>query len=559
MAAKKLGHRIAIRGFAMLYRAVLSFALIATTFSQAPQPAPTNAYEGMGKTLMRVSTQNAEAQKMFAQGLALVYGFNHDEAVRSFQAALKADPNLAMAWWGIALANGSNYNLPSMADREKAAFDAIKKAQALAPKATQREKDYIAALSVRYAGQENADYAALGQKYAAAMRDLKNKYPEDLDAATLFAESMMNLRPWKLWTYDGKMEPGTEEIVSTLESVLRRDPNHVGANHYYIHAIEAGPDAAHALPSAERLGTLAPAAGHLVHMPSHIYYRTGDFEDAAKVNVAAANADRAYIERSKAQGIYPMMYYSHNIHFESFADTMQGRYADAQRAAKQLEEHLGPHVHEMPMLEGFLPVGAFNMARFGKWDEILKSPAPPNQQLFSTASWHYLRGAAFAAKGDPASAEKEMAALMQTQGNIDPNAKLMQNPQRYVLDIAVNDLAGRIALARKDFAKSIASFEKAADLQDHLVYIEPPEWYYPVRESLGAAHLAAGHAAEAETVYRQELEHSPRNARALVGLAEALRRQQKMEDASFVQRQADEAWKNADSPMPTLLQVVATK
>lgn len=526
---------------------------------QTSSPSNSAVYDGMGKTSMRVTTSSPEAQKFFSQGLALIYGFNHDEAVRSFQSALKADPNMAMAWWGVALANGSNYNLPSMADREKLAFEAIQKAQQLAPKASQRERDYISALAVRYTGQENADYAALGQKYASAMRELKNKYPEDLDAATLFAESMMNLRPWKLWTYDQKMEPGTEEIVSTLESVLRRDPNHVGANHYYIHAVEAGPNAAYALPSASRLGSLAPSAGHLVHMPSHVYYRTGDFEDAAKVNVAAANADRAYIERSKAQGIYPMMYYSHNIHFESFAQTMAGRYADAQRAAARLNEHLGPHVHEMPMLEGFLPVGAYNMARFSKWDDILKLPAPSVDQLFSTASWQYLRGAAFAAKGDTASADKEMAALTQTQAKIDPKAALMQNPQKYVLDIAVNDLAGRIALARKDYTKSIASFEKAADLQDHMVYIEPPEWYYPERESLGAAHLAAGHVAEAEQVYRRELEHSPRNARALVGLAEALRRQQKMEDAAYVQQRAEEAWKNADSPLPTILQVSARK
>ena len=534
---------------------VAAFLLLVLAISASAQ----NPYEGMGKTAMRVSTKSPEAQKMFAQGLALIYGFNHDEAVRSFQSALKSDPDFAMAWWGIALANGSNYNLPSMADREKAAFEAIQKAQALAPKASPHEQDYISALSVRYTGQENADYHALSQKYAEAMRALKDEYPEDLDAATLFAESMMNLRPWKLWTYDGKMEPGTEEIVSTLESVLRRDPHHIGANHYYIHAVEAGPDAAHALPSAQRLGTLAPAAGHLVHMPSHIYYRTGDFEDAAKVNVAAAEADRAYIERSKAQGIYPMMYYSHNIHFESFAQAAQGRYADAQRAAKQLNDHLGPHVHEMPMLEGFLPVGAFNMARFGKWDEILKLAAPPAEQLFSTASWHYLRGAAFAAKGDVSSAEKEADTLKQVTAKIDPKAALMQNPQVYVLEIGANDLAGRIALAKKDYPLAIARFEKAADLQDHLIYIEPPEWYYPERESLGAAHLASGNAAEAERVYRQELDHSPRNARALVGLAEALRRQQKMDDAAVVQRQAEEAWKNADSPLPELLAARAAK
>jgi len=534
--------------------------LIAIFFVLVTIPvAAQNAYEGMGKTAMRVSTKSPEAQKMFAQGLALIYGFNHDEAVRSFQSALKSDPDLAMAWWGIALANGSNYNLPSMADREKAAFEAIQKAQALAPKASQREQDYIAALSVRYTGEENADHSVLSQKYADAMRVLKNKYPEDLDAATLFAESMMNLRPWKLWTYDGKMEPGTEEIVSTLESVLRRDPHHIGANHYYIHAVEAGPDAAHALPSALRLGALAPGAGHLVHMPSHIYYRTGDFEDAAKVNVAAAEADRAYIERSKAQGIYPMMYYSHNIHFESFAQSAQGRYADAQRAAKQLNDHLGPHVHEMPMLEGFLPVGAFNMARFGKWDEILNLAAPPSEQLFSTAAWRYLRGAASAAKGDAFAAEKEAIGLKQVKAKIDPKATLMQNPQVYVLEIAENDLAGRIALAKKDYPQAIARFGKAADLQDHLVYIEPPEWYYPERESLGAAHLASGNAAEAERVFRRELDHSPRNARALVGLAESLRRQQKLDDATAVQRQAEEAWKNADSPLPEILAVQAQK
>ena len=507
----------------------------------------------MGETTMRVSTQNAEAQKLFNQGLALVYGFNHDEAVRSFQAALKADPNFAMAWWGIALANGSNYNLPSMAEREKSAFEAIQKAQALADKASPREQDYIATLAKRYTGQENADYAALGLTYANAMRELHQKYPEDLDAATLFAESMMNLRPWKLWTWDGKMEPGTEEIVATLESVLKRDPHHLGANHYYIHAVEAGPHAAYALPSANRLGALAPSAGHLVHMPSHIYYRTGDFSDAAKVNVAAANADRAYLERSKAEGIYPLMYYSHNIHFESYARTMQGRYADAMRTAKELEAHVGPYVKAMPMLEGFLPTSLFTALRFNKWDEILKWPAPPKEQVFVTGVWHYARGAAFAAKKQLDEADKEQAALTEIQKTIDPKAVMMQNPQQYVLEIAVNDLDGRIAAARKDYDRAVASLAKAAELQDHLVYIEPPEWYYPVRESLGAAYLASGSAAEAEKVFRKELEHSPRNARALAGLAESLRRQQKADDAAFIEREQKLAWKDADGPLPALL------
>lgn len=542
----------------MYVRFVLSFLLVVSAVAQQHSHQPSSStssavYAGMGETSMRVSTENAEAQKLFSQGLAFVYGFNHDEAVRSFQAALKVDPNLAMGWWGIALANGSNYNLPSMADREKAAFEAIQKAQALAPKATQRERDYIATLAKRYTGQENADYAALSLTYANAMRELHQKYPEDLDAATLFAESMMNLRPWKLWTWDGKMEPGTEEIVATLESVLKRDPHHLGANHYYIHAVEAGPNAAHALPSANRLGALAPGAGHLVHMPSHIYYRTGDFDDAAKVNVTAANADRAYLARSKAEGIYPLMYYSHNIHFESYARTMQGRYADAMRTAKQLEAHVGPYVKTMPMLEGFMPTSLLTAARFGKWDEISKWPAPPKEQRFVTGLWHYARGAAFAAKKQVAEADREQAALTEIQKTIDPKAIMMQNPQQYVLEIAMNDLAGRIAASRKEYDKALAAFAKASELQDHLIYIEPPEWYYPVRESLGATYLAAGNAAEAEKVFRKELDHSPRNARALAGLAESLRRQQKADDALFIEREQKLAWKDADGPLPALL------
>jgi tetratricopeptide (TPR) repeat protein len=516
----------------------------------APAAAPAPRFNGMGKVDHKVSTKNPEAQAYFNQGLALIYAFNHDEAARAFQQAAKLDPNLAMAHWGVAFTYGANYNLPSMPEREKLAAEAMDKAKALAPKATPNEQAYIQALSARYSDDPKADLKKLAEQYADAMRQLSKQYPDDLDAATLFAESLMNLRPWQLWNVDGTPAPGTNEIVETLESVIARDPNHTGANHYYIHAVEASPDASRALASANRLGALAPEAGHLVHMPSHIYTRTGDQEAAARVNIAAAAADEAYMKKAGVDsGIYPMMYYSHNIHFESHARSMEGRYLEAKRAADKLYRHVSPHIKMMPMLEGFAAIPLAVEERFQQWDAILKTPKPPADQPYYTAMWHYSRGLAFAAKGDFTQAKAEQAQLSAITAKVPADQKFVQNPLRTILEIAEDLLAARIARDQKDFSTAENRLKDAVYKQDHLIYIEPPEWFFPVRESLGGLYLAAGKPAEAEQTFRADLKRNPRNGRSLFGLYESLKAQNKNEDAALVEKQLKEVWKRADTKL----------
>jgi tetratricopeptide (TPR) repeat protein len=514
------------------------------------KPAAAPRFTGMGKVDHKVSTKNPLAQAYFNQGLALIYGFNHDEAERAFLQAAKLDPNLAMAYWGVAFTYGSNYNLPPMPEREKRAADAMDKALALAPKVTPREQAYIKALSVRYSKDANADRQKLAEQYADAMVQLAKQYPDDLDAATLSAEARMNLRPWKLWNVDGTPAPGTEEIVATLESVIKRDPNHTGANHYYIHAVEASRDAHLALPSADRLAALAPEAGHLVHMPSHVYTRIGDQEAAARANVAAARADEAYMRRAGVHsGFYPMMYYSHNIHFEAHARSMQGQYLEAKRAADKLYAHVAPHIKEMPMLEGFAAIPLAVQERFQRWNEILKTPQPPAEQPYHTAMWHYSRGLAYAAKNDLAKAEAEHTALRAITAKVPADQMFVQNSMKTILGIADDVLAARIAREKKDFAAAETSLKHAVDTQDHLVYIEPPEWFFPVRETLGGLYLAAGKPAEAEQVFRADLDRNPRNGRSLFGLYESLKRQQKDEAAVLVDKQWATTWKLADTKL----------
>jgi tetratricopeptide (TPR) repeat protein len=503
--------------------------------------------QGMGAVHHKVTTSDARAQAYFDQGLALIYAFNHEEAARSFRKAAEIDPKLAMAWWGVAFTDGSNYNMPSEAEREKAAAAAIKKAVELAPGASQSEQDYIAALNKRYSEDPKADLHALGVAYKDAMFELSRKYPDDLDAATLAAESGMNLRPWALWSIDGKPAEGTEEIVATLESVLKRDPNQIGANHYYIHAVEASPLAARALPSADRLGALAPGAGHLVHMPSHIYSRVGDFDAAVRVNIAAAAADEKYFNAMDSQGIYPMMYYSHNIHFQSYADSMEGRYADAIASAKKLEAHTAPHVKEMAMLEGFASIPVVVEERFGKWDDILAMKAPPENEHFHTLFWHFARGMAFAAKGKLEDAKKEYDTLAAAEASIPADQMFVQNKAKTIASIADGVLSARIAESEKRFEDAESSLTRAVDTQDHLKYIEPPEWFYPVRENLGGLYLRANKPEEAEKVFRADLEVNPRNGRSLIGLVESLKMQKKTKEAELVQSQLDAAWKKADT------------
>ncbi len=539
-------------------RIVVVLVFLAAAAAQAQQhPAQhkdvrAGLMPGLGALHHPVSTNNAEAQRFFDQGLRLIYAFNHDEAERSFRRAAELDPQLAMAWWGIAYALGPNYNLPVDAAREKAAYHAIQKALSLAAKAPENERAYIEALAKRYSDQPNPDYRQLALNFKDAMGALAKRYLDDLDAATLCAESMMNLHPWGLWKHDGTPTEGTPEILAVLETVLKRNPRHMGAVHYYLHAVEASPQPERGLAGANVLASLAPSAGHLVHMPAHIYIRTGDYRAATSTNVKAAAADETYIKASGVQGIYPLMYYSHNLHFIAVAAGMEGRFAEAKTAAERLVAHVGPHVKDMPPLEGFMTVPSAVLARFQRWDEILKAPQPDAGMKTATAFWHYARGMALAATGKLTEAESERKAVAEAGEQTPPDAIFampFNNLTRNILKIADHVLNAKIALARQDSAAAIGLLRDAVAIQDNLKYGEPPDWYFPVRESLGAALLSSGDAAAAEKVFREDLERNPRNGRSLFGLHESLNALGRTHDAQFVEQQLQAAWKNADTPL----------
>jgi tetratricopeptide (TPR) repeat protein len=518
---------------------------------QQPGHAETKAVtlvSGLGDLHHPVTTSNPEAQKFFDQGLRYMFAFNHEEAGRSFQRAAELDPKLAMAYWGMALAVGPNYNDPGDPDRFKVAHDAAQKAASLAQGATPNERGYIAALVLRFPGEANADLRHAAEQYRDAMRNVTKQFPDDLDAATLFAEAGMLLHPWGLWHPDGTAEVGTAEIVSSLESVLRRDPNHIGAIHYYIHAVEASPNPERALAPAGRLAALAPAAGHLVHMPGHVYIRTGDFESAIKTNQKAAEADRAYQQASGGQGMYLAMYYSHNLHFIAACASMDGDYAEARKAAAMLAAHVGPLLKDMPPLEAFMTVPIAVEVRFHKWDQILALPQPDPAMLATTSVWHFARGMAFAGKGRITEAETEYKILADAEANTPPDvifAAPINNKTKDILKIAENVLGAEIAIAKHDPAAALARLRQAVTIQDSLNYDEPPDWSYPVRETLGGVLLATGKAAEAEKTFREDLDLNPRNPRSLFGLRESLKAQGRGYDAQFVDKQFQSAWKSS--------------
>jgi pimeloyl-ACP methyl ester carboxylesterase/tetratricopeptide (TPR) repeat protein len=511
----------------------------------AKEPAPVALAEGLGNINLPVTTSNPEAQKFFNQGLAYIYAFNHEEAVRSFKQATQLDPQLAMAYWGMALALGSNYNVEADGPSLLTAYTNLQKAIELAPKASEHERGYINALAKRYSSDLNVDKRKLAVDYKNAMGELAKRYPDDLDAATLYAESMMNLRPWKLWSLDGKPAEETLEIVAVLEGVLRRNPNHTGANHYYIHAVEASNNAERALPSAARLGKIAPKAGHLVHMPSHIYIRTGDYAEAAQSNVDAIAADREYMTKTGAQGLYTMMYYNHNIHFLASASALKGRYADSIKAARELEANVAPLLKAMPMLEMFRPYPIVAQVRFNRWDDVLKEPKPDEALKIATVVWHFARGSAYAAMNQPDNAEAELKALQALVKTIPADAPLGNNVAVNVMKIADLELAGKIAFARGDKQAAFNLLNQAAAAEDATSYNEPADWDLPVREVLGGMLLSNGDYAAAEKAFRDELKRHPRNGRALFGLAESLKQQGNKQSAQ-VWREFEQAWKDAD-------------
>jgi tetratricopeptide (TPR) repeat protein len=505
--------------------------------------------QNLGNYKFPVTTDSARAQLFINQAVMLTYGFNHAEATRSFKEAARLDPDCAMAYWGMALVLGPNINLPMSPEAEPKAYALIQKALALKKGASEKEQAYIDALAVRYSGEKNPDRTALDRAYSEAMRELSERYPDDLDAATLYAESLMDLRPWNYWTRDMQPYPETRQIHRVLESVIARNPKHPGAIHYYIHAVELGrPELAEA--GAERLRKLAPGAGHLVHMPSHIFRRIGRYADASKSNEDAIAADEDYIVQCRAQGVYPLAYYPHNIHFLWDSATMEGRshkaIAAARKAASSIPEGAW---REVPLLHQFLVAPLFAYTRFGKWDLILSEPRPPEDSPFWTGVWHFARGLAFTAGGKPDSAVNELSRLqgIAAMKSMDGfRVTFSRNGAKAILDIAVEVLAGELAAKQGDYEQAVARLHRAVLLEDNLIYNEPPDWHVPVRQSLGAVLLEAGRPAEAEAIYWQDLRLNRENGWSLFGLMQSLRAQGKTEAAAAVKARFDTSWKQSD-------------
>ena len=518
---------------------------------EADKPGPSGELaprlQNLGTHAFPVSTKSRRAQQFVNQGMNLAYGFNHAEAGRAFREAERLDPACAMCVWGQALVLGPNINVPMAPEDEAKALELARKAVAMKARATPRERSYIDALARRYTGEKD-DRAGADRAYADAMREVARKHPADLDAQTLFAEAMMDLRPWNYWMGDGTPYPGTDEIVSTLERVLARNPNHPGANHLYIHAVEATRNPERAEAAADRLLKLVPGAGHMVHMPSHIYQRVGRYADAAAANVAAAKADEDYIAQCRAQGIYPMAYYPHNLHFLWYAATAEGRSGVAIEAARKTAAQVtDEQLDAVPLLVAFRVVPLYALARFGRWDEVLAEPVPSDKHLFHRGVSHYARGLAYLGKGDLDAAEKELAEVRRIAGDKALEMTLFSpNTAAAIFSAAPEVLAGEVAARRKDYDAAIAHLERAVRLEDSLFYTEPEEWHYPARQALGAILLEAGRPREAETVYWDDLRKHASNGWSLFGLAQALRAQGKTAEADAVQARFDKAWARAD-------------
>jgi tetratricopeptide (TPR) repeat protein len=514
----------------------------------ASAAASTPLYENLGSYSQKITTASPRAQAYFDQGLRLVYAFNHAEARRAFREAARLDPDCAMFYWGIAVTYGSNYNSPTDAERERAALEAVRKARALAAPVTPRERASIEALTTRHSADPWADRGTLDRAYADAMREVVRRFPDDPDAATFLADALMNLRPWDLWRQDGTPQPGTEEIVQTLERVLAAHPNHPGALHLYIHAVEASPEPARAEAVADRLGPLMPGAGHLVHMPSHIYYRVGRYEDAVTANVRAVEADRAFFAVSRPSEIYRMGYYPHNIDFIWLSASMAGRSAETVRAARELAAAMPAETaRQMSDMEMGAAAPLFALARFGRWDDILREPAPDKDLLYVTGAWRYARGLAFAATGRRQQALAELAELQAVRAAVPSDRTIATFfKQADMLRLASDVLAGEIAGRAGEIPTAVRHLEAAVETQDRHWFMEPPPWYYPVRQSLGAVLLQSGRAAEAEEVYREDLRRNPNNGWSLFGLSQSLRAQDKLAEASIIELRFQRAWGRAD-------------
>lgn len=494
----------------------------------------------------KIATRSATAQRLFDQGLGLCFAFNHDEAIRSFEAAARADSSSPMPWWGVALALGPNINLPMSPEAEQRALDALAKARTRAARAPRAERDYVEAVARRYAEPVGESRAARDSAYADAMRALAKKYPADANAAVLCAEALMDLRPWDLWTPGGEPKPGATEIVSRLEAAMKRAPDHIGALHLYIHTLEASPYPQRAEAAADRLRKISPEAGHLIHMPTHIYLRVGRYEEGAAENQRAMDVDRAYIDRWKVEGIYPMMYANHNIHMRWSALCSMGRSADAVEAARHLQERAPFEMaRQMQPMELFTGSPFLTLPRFGRWAEILDQPAPPADLRLTSGAWRFARGLAYAAMRCPAEAAVErdsLAAIAASAEGLYWGLAAGPTLMKFALTFLDGELAARAGRAEE----AIALLGRAAGMQDSLQYDEPPPWSMTARQSLGAVLLEVGRAAEAEAVYREDLKRFPENGWSLRGLADALRAEGKSVEADAAEARFRKTWAASD-------------
>ncbi len=506
----------------------------------------------IGPLHVPISTTSEQAQKYFDQGFTLMYGFNHAEAIRSFKEAARLDPTCGICWWGVALSYGPNLNQPMPPEAVTPAWRAVQTAQSLRAHESPREQAYIDAVVARYS-ESGEDRAKLDRAYANAMSKVAAAYPDDLDAAALYAESLMDLMPWDYYQADGSPKHETAIAIAQLERVMAANPHHPGGLHFYIHAVEATKTPERAERAADVLGNLVPVAGHLVHMPAHIYLRVGRYHDAVTQNQLAAKADENYIAQCNAQGFYPAVYYPHNLHFMWYAAMMEGQRQLSLDTARKMAQHVPlDFARTTPEVQQYLPVPIYTLVRFGLWDDMLAEPAPPAGVPFATAMWHYGRGVAFARKGDIAAANTELK-LLQAAADLGTAVPIQGKPDTVngLIAIATDLVTAAIANAHADHASEVTALERAVESQDALQYTEPPFWFYPVRQSLGAAYLRAKRPADAQRVFEEDLAYFKNNGWSLWGLSEAIAAQGN--DASATRQALQVAWQYADIPVGQVL------
>jgi tetratricopeptide (TPR) repeat protein len=529
----------------LLCAAVAGFAQEKTPAAAAPKASLYSGFTGYAR---KVTTDSAQAQQWFDQGIQLLYGFNHDEAIRSFEKAAEIDPSCAMAWWGSAYARGLHINNPQMGEEQsKLAYQAARKALQALDNESAVEKALVRAVAQRYAWPAPEDRRPLDETYAAAMERVWHAFPSDPDVGALFAESLMNLQPWDLWTGAGVPKGRTLEILAVLERTLDKSPKHPGANHFYIHAIEASPWPEKGSDAAERLTALVPGSGHLVHMPSHIFIRTGRYSDAADANSRAIKADESYFAVAPKPEFYSL-YFMHNVHFLAYAAMMEGRYQTAIDAARKIENNIPPEFLEnyVTLADAFMPTSLHVMIRFGKWNEILAEPEPDEWRLFSRAERHFARSVAYSALGRTDDAQREIDLLDKVAANLTDEWKVGNNTAQEVIAIARKMAQGELAFRKGETDRAFKLLREAVSLEENLSYDEPPGWMQPVRHALGALLLADGRHAEAEAVYRADLVRHPNNAWSLLGLQQSLGLQGKTEAADALAEEVKQAWARAD-------------